>query len=97
MTMKLAEKIKTVSVKCQPPRYSRRELLEKTQVGMNPKYRIPVEAIGRSLKDSAASRRHYGKGWARMKGWCLTCEHFKGKEVPGGQHCKLKELEHCVK
>jgi len=96
--MNVIEKIKTFNIKINPPRRSRRELIEKTNVGFEPAYRIgKVEGIDRSIKDQAAGNRKYAKNWSKMHGLCEGCEHHDAKNKTVGGHCKLKETEHCVR
>lgn len=95
--MQVAEKLKTVNIKCSPPRYTRAELIEKTNYGFKDKYRQQSEGIGRSMEDRKADRRLYAKNFARIQGLCIGCEYYVPDTERPGEHCSRAESECCVK
>lgn len=94
--MKMAEKCKTIAVKCNPPRYSREYINEMTNIGFKPKYQTSIKGKGRSVKDGVKSDIAYAKGWALMNGLCETCKYFTRNTSRAGKHCKRNRSEHCV-
>jgi hypothetical protein len=93
----LAAKLKTLAVKVNPPRQSREYWLASTNVGAASGYRINIQGIGRSVKDSVADRRRYAKNFAKIQGLCKGCEHYDANSKAVGGHCRLKEQENCVR
>ena len=65
---KIAEKVKTVAVKCNPPRMSRADRLRGCQTGLADKYKSKTEGIGRSVKDRAECQKKYAEGWEKIWG-----------------------------
>jgi len=63
---------------------------EKTQAGLEPKYRTKFEGVDR--RDT----NRYAKNFSKMMGACESCEHFDKaqKNTTTGEHCKT---EVCVK
>ena len=68
MMANITEKLKTVAVKCNPPRRSRAEIIEKCNVGFVPKYQTSNRAIGQSLAERKASLRRYSDNWDKAFG-----------------------------
>lgn len=94
-SMKLTSKLKTISIKCNPPRYTTRELEHGINAGLESPYHIRLS--GQSPGDDAAARRRYVKNWQKGCGLCKGCKyHNAGSKTVGG-HCKLKEQEHCAR
>jgi len=60
---------------------------EKTQVGLEDKYKSKFEAVDQ--QDDTA----YAKGWSFMMGHCAACESFVEGFVGVGNHCKLDRCD----
>ena len=56
------------NVRTNPPRRSRREIIDKCNVGFTDEYKLCTGVIGQSLADRKESLRKYRDGWDKIFG-----------------------------